>query len=156
MKTVVIFTDGGCRGNGKSDAIGAYGAVLQLIENNNVVYEKEINKAFSNVTNNQMELMAVIEALNLLKYRCNVTIYSDSKYVCDAISKQWVAKWISNGWRTSGQTPVKNKELWIRLIGLLNKHEYQFVWVKGHADNRGNQRADELCNIAIDEYKNNL
>lgn len=156
MKTIVAFTDGGCRGNGKSDAIGAYGVQLNFTDENNVTHTKELCKAFKGVTNNQMELQAVIECLKALNQPCKVILTTDSKYVCNAINEKWLQGWIKKGWVNSSKQPVKNKEQWQELVPLLEKHEVQFFWVKGHADNPGNQRADELCNIAMDEYKNNL
>ena len=156
MKTIVAFTDGGCRGNGKSDAIGAYGVQLNFTDENNVTHTKELRKAFKGVTNNQMELQAVIECLKALNQPCKVILTTDSKYVCNAINEKWLQGWIKKGWVNSSKQPVKNKEQWQELVPLLEKHEVQFFWVKGHADNPGNQRADELCNIAMDEYKNNL
>lgn len=156
MKTIVAFTDGGCRGNGKSDAIGAYGVQLNFTDENNVTHTKELCKAFKGVTNNQMELQAVIECLKALNQPCKVILTTDSKYVCNAINEKWLQGWIKKSWVNSSKQPVKNKEQWQELVPLLEKHEVQFFWVKGHADNPGNQRADELCNIAMDEYKNNL
>lgn len=147
MKKVVIYTDGASRGNGTKDAIGAYGAILHYGDK-----KKEISKAFKGVTNNQMELMGVIEALKILKSSCDIEIFSDSKYVCDAFNKNWISGWIKKGWKTSTKKPVANKELWEELISLVNKHDASFNWVKGHADNKGNQRADKLCNLAMDEY----
>ena len=155
MKTIVAFTDGGCRGNGKSDAIGAYGIQLNFTDENNVTHTKELCKAFKGVTNNQMELQAVIECLKALNQPCKVILMTDSKYVCNAINEKWLQGWIKKGWVNSSKQPVKNKEQWEELVPLLEKHEVQFFWVKGHADNSGNQRADELCNIAMDEYKEN-
>ena len=155
MKTIVAFTDGGCRGNGKSDAIGAYGVQLNFTDENNVTHTKELCKAFKGVTNNQMELQAVIECLKALNQPCKVILMTDSKYVCNAINEKWLQGWIKKGWVNSSKQPVKNKEQWQELVPLLEKHEVQFFWVRGHADNQGNQRADELCNIAMDEYKEN-
>ena len=153
MKTIVAFTDGGCRGNGKSDAIGAYGVQLNFTDENNVTHTKELCKAFKGVTNNQMELQAVIECLKALNQPCKVILMTDSKYVCNAINEKWLQGWIKKGWVNSSKQPVKNKEQWQELVPLLEKHEVKFFWVKGHADNHGNKRADELCNIAMDEYK---
>ena len=153
MKTIVAFTDGGCRANGKSDAIGAYGIQLNFTDENNVTHTKELCKAFKGVTNNQMELQAVIECLKALNQPCKVILTTDSKYVCNAINEKWLQGWIKKGWVNSSKQPVKNKEQWQELVPLLEKHEVKFFWVKGHADNHGNKRADELCNIAMDEYK---
>lgn len=146
MKNVTIYTDGACRGNGKENTIGAYGIVLIY---NDV--KKEIKKSFVNTTNNIMELSAVIDALSMLKEPCSVKIYSDSAYVVNAINQNWIKSWIKNGWRTSSKEPVKNRELWEKLIKLMEIHEVNFIKVKGHTDNLYNNRCDELANEAMDE-----
>lgn len=146
MKNVTIYTDGACRGNGKENTIGAYGIVLIY---NDV--KKEIKKSFVNTTNNIMELSAVIDALSMLKEPCSVKIYSDSAYVVNAINQNWIKSWIKNGWRTSSKEPVKNRELWEKLIKLMEMHEVNFIKVKGHTDNLYNNRCDELANEAMDE-----
>jgi ribonuclease HI len=146
MKNVTIYTDGACRGNGKENTIGAYGIVLIYNE-----VKKEIKKSFVNTTNNIMELSAVIDALSMLKEPCSVKIYSDSAYVVNAINQNWIKSWIKNGWRTSSKEPVKNRELWEKLMKLMETHEVKFIKVKGHADNQYNNRCDELANEAMDE-----
>lgn len=148
MRKVTIYTDGASRGNGKKDAIGAYGAML-LCDG----HKKEISKAFKGVTNNAMELTAVIEALKCLKFKCSVIIFTDSTYISNAINKNWLKNWIANGWKTKSKKSVSNKELWVELVNLLETHNVEFKWVKGHSDNEGNARADELCNIAMDNFK---
>ena len=157
---VTIYTDGASRGNGSENSIGAYGAVLQAKKNDtfdDIFHCREISEAFKGVTNNQMELMAVVKALELLQYPCRVTIYTDSKYVCDAINKRWLDKWVVSHWKTSTKKPVANKDIWERLEELLKIHVVNFEWVKGHADNEGNIKADLLCNKAMDNYiKNNM
>jgi ribonuclease HI len=147
---VEIYADGGCRGNGREDTIGGYGCILIYKEN-----YKEIKKGFYKTTNNIMELTAVIDALSILKEPCTVKLYSDSAYVVNAFIKGWIDKWQKNGWKTSGKEPVKNEELWRKLINLTNYHEVEFVKVKGHADNKYNNRCDELANEAMDEIENN-
>lgn len=154
MKTVIAYTDGGCRGNGKEDALGGYGIVLQYSDEKNVVHTKEICKAFKGVTNNQMELQAVIDCLKALKEPCDVVLMTDSKYVCNAINEKWIDGWIRKGWVNSSNQPVKNKEQWQELIPYLNMHKVRFFWVKGHASNEGNNRADQLANIAMDKFLN--
>ena len=154
MKTVVAYTDGGCRGNGKQDALGGYGIVLQYSDEKNVVHTKEICKAFKGVTNNQMELQAVIDCLKALREPCDVVLMTDSKYVCNAINEKWIDGWIRRGWVNSSNQPVKNKEQWQELIPYLNMHKVRFFWVKGHASNEGNNRADQLANIAMDKFLN--
>lgn len=141
MKHVEIYTDGACSGNpGK----GGWAAVL--------VYkgtEKEISGGEKETTNNRMELTAVIEALKCLKEPCNVTLTTDSKYVCDAINKCWVYSWKKNGWKKADKKPALNVDLWEQLLDVLSKHNVEFVWVKGHNGHKYNERCDEL---AVGEY----
>ncbi len=141
MKNVEIYTDGACSGNpGK----GGWGAVL--------VYgakEKEISGADADTTNNRMELTAVIEALNTLKEPCNVTLTTDSKYVCDAVNKEWVYSWKKNGWKKADKKPALNIDLWEKLLALLDIHNVTFVWVRGHNGHPYNERCDTL---AVNEY----
>ena len=147
MKKVTIYTDGACSGNpGK----GGYGAVLIY---NGV--RKEISEGYISTTNNRMEIMAVIKALEALKEPCGVTLYSDSRYVVDAIEKGWAEKWQKNNWYRNKSEKALNSDLWQRLLDLLKIHEVKFVWVKGHADNVENQRCDALARQAIlhDELK---
>lgn len=144
MKEVEIYTDGACSGN---PGQGGYGIVMMYNGN-----RKEVNKGFEMTTNNRMELMAVIEALLLLKVSCKVRLFSDSKYVVSAIKEGWLIGWINKNWKNSKKEPVKNIDLWKQLIPLLDKHEVEFIWVKGHANNIENERCDELAREAI---KNN-
>ncbi len=141
MKNVEIYTDGACSGNpGK----GGWGAVL--------VYgakEKEISGADADTTNNRMELTAVIEALNTLKEPCNVTLTTDSKYVCDAVNKERVYSWKKNGWKKADKKPALNIDLWEKLLALLDIHNVTFVWVRGHNGHPYNERCDTL---AVNEY----
>ncbi|MBR7060960.1 MAG: ribonuclease HI, partial [Eubacterium sp.] len=136
--------DGACSGNpGK----GGWGAVL--------VYngkEKELSGFNAQTTNNRMELTAVIEALKALKEPCSVTLTTDSKYVCDAVNKGWVFSWEANGWRKADKKPALNVDLWEELLALLEEHEVEFIWVKGHDGHKYNERCDKL---AVDEYMNN-
>ncbi len=137
MKKVEIYTDGACTGNpGK----GGYGAVL--------VYngtEKEISKGFRKTTNNRMELLAAVEALKLLKENCEVELYSDSKYLTDAINQGWLSSWVKNGWRKADKKPVLNIDLWKELLELTSKHKVTFIWVKGHAGHKYNEICDTLA-----------
>lgn len=143
MKKIEIYTDGACTGNpGK----GGYGAVL--IYNGT---EKQISKGFKNTTNNRMELLACIDALKMLKEPCNVSLYSDSKYLTDAINKGWLSGWIKNGWKKADKKKVLNVDLWIELMELLKKHTVTFIWVKGHNGNKYNEICDRL---AVDAYTN--
>jgi len=143
VKKVEIYTDGACTGNpGK----GGFGAVL--IYNGN---EKRISKGFRKTTNNRMELMAAIEALKLLKEACEVDLYSDSKYLTDAINKNWLSSWQKNGWKKSDKKPVLNRDLWEELISLIEYHTVSFIWVKGHDGNEYNEICDTL---AVEAYNN--
>lgn len=143
MKNVDIYTDGACSGNpGK----GGWGAVL--------VYngkEKELSGGEKETTNNRMELTAVIEALNALKEPCMVKLTTDSKYVCDSVNKGWVYSWMKNGWKKSDKKPALNVDLWQKLLKLLDIHQVEFVWVKGHNGHKYNERCDRL---AVSEYEN--
>lgn len=144
---VQIYTDGACSGN---PGPGGYGTILVYSDANNQKHEKELSEGFSCVTNNQMELMAVIVGLEALKKPCSVTIFSDSKYVVDAFNNKWIDGWIKKGWKTAGKTPVKNVELWKRLLSAKENHEVEFIWVKGHAGHEYNERCDSL---AVTAYK---
>lgn len=141
MEEVIIYTDGACSGN---PGPGGWGAILMINEN-----KKEISGGNKNTTNNVMELTAVIEALKLLKRPCNVNLYSDSAYVVNAFLQNWILGWIKNGWKNSNKEDVKNKELWQELISLTTVHNVTFHKVKGHADNKYNNRCDELARNAI-------
>ena len=124
MKKIEIYTDGACSGNpGK----GGWGAIL--VYNNN---EKELNGGEPETTNNRMELTAVISALKALKEPCEVSLTTDSKYVCDAVTKGWVYSWQKNGWKKADKKPALNVDLWKQLLPLLEKHRVTFNWVKGH------------------------
>ena len=144
MIKVTIYTDGACSGN---PGPGGWGAVLMC--NGNI---KEISGYNKNTTNNIMEITAVIEALKLLKYECEVDIYSDSAYVVNAFNQKWIENWKKNNWKNSNKEDVKNKELWEELDKLVSEHKVKFIKVKGHADNKWNNRCDEL---ATGEIKKN-
>lgn len=148
-KEVTIYADGGCRGNGKDSTIGGYGAVLIYGDK-----RKEIKKGFKNTTNNIMELTAVIDALLMLKEPCRVFLHSDSAYVVNAFKQNWIGNWIKNGWKTSNKEPVKNKDLWEKLIELTSYHNIEFIKVKGHSDDELNNLVDKLANEAMDEVEN--
>mgnify|MGYP005942288377 FL=1 len=143
MEEVIIYTDGACSGN---PGPGGWGAILMINEN-----KKEISGGNKNTTNNVMELTAVIEALKLLKRPCNVNLYSDSAYVVNAFLQGWIYNWVKKGWKTSGKEPVKNKEIWQELYDLTKIHKVNFIKVKGHSDNKYNNRCDELARKAIKE-----
>lgn len=141
MKKVTIYTDGACSGN---PGPGGYAAILMYNGE-----EKEIVGAEKNTTNNKMEMMAVIKALESLKVPCEVTIYSDSAYVVDSIEKGWIYGWKKKGWVKSDKSPVKNVELWEQFLKYMKVHNITFIKVKGHADNEYNNRCDRLAVGAI-------
>ena len=141
MEKVVIYTDGACSGN---PGPGGWGTILMYKEN-----KKEISGGKANTTNNVMEITAVIEGLKLLKYPCEVEIYSDSAYVVNTFKQGWIYNWIKNNWKTSGKEPVKNQELWQELYDLTKIHKVKFNKVKGQSDNEFNNRCDELARNAI-------
>lgn len=137
MKKVDIYTDGACSGNpGK----GGYGIILSYQGK-----EKEISQGFLLTTNNRMELLSAIVALEALKEPCDVSLYSDSKYLVDSITRGWVFSWQKNGWRKADKKPALNRDLWERILPLLSKHQVDFHWVKGHNDHPQNERCDALA-----------
>ncbi len=137
MKQVLIYTDGSCLGN---PGPGGWAAVLRC---NGV--EKELSGGFSRTTNNRMEILAVLEGLGALTESCKVDLYTDSQYVRNAVEKKWLAGWQKNGWKTSSKQPVKNRDLWERLLPLLAQHTVSFHWVRGHSGHPENERCDELA-----------
>ena len=139
---VSIYTDGACSGN---PGPGGYGTILVHVDDNGIKHEKELSEGYKQVTNNQMELMAVITGLEALKKPCKVAVYSDSKYVVDAFNNNWIDGWIKKGWKTAGKSPVKNVELWKRLLSAKENHDVEFIWVKGHAGHDYNERCDSLA-----------
>lgn len=143
MESVTIYTDGACSGN---PGPGGWGAILMYKGT-----KKEISGSKKDTTNNVMELTAVIEALKLLKYPCEVSLYSDSAYVVNAFLQNWIVNWQKNNWKTADKSDVKNKELWQQLLELTNMHDVKFIKVKGHSDNEFNNRCDELARNAIKE-----
>lgn len=145
LKKVKIYTDGACSGN---PGPGGYGAILIYNE-----VEKEISGGENNTTNNKMEMLAVIKALELLKEKCDVEIYSDSAYVVNSINNKWVYSWKENNWIKSDKTRAKNIELWERLLKLISFHNVRFIKVKGHADNMYNNRCDRLAVEARENIK---
>ncbi len=145
MKKVEAFTDGACSGN---PGPGGYGVILRCEGR-----EKEISGGEPHTTNNRMELMGVITALEALKYPCAVTITTDSKYVVDGITKGWAKSWKSRGWKKSDGKPALNPDLWERLLGLLEIHQTEFRWIKGHAGHPENERCDALAVEQRDKFK---
>ena len=142
INEVTIYTDGACSGN---PGPGGWASILMAGG-----AKKELSGGEANTTNNRMELMAVIEGLRALKRPCKVDVYSDSAYVVNAFSQNWIDKWVRNGWKNSAKAEVANSDLWKELIDLTSKHNVTFHKVKGHADNEFNNRCDEL---AVAEWK---
>ena len=145
MKKVEIFTDGACSGN---PGPGGWGAILRCNGT-----EKELSGGEKDTTNNRMELTGVIEALKALKFPCDVTITTDSKYVYDSVTKGWVYKWKENGWRKPDKKPALNPDLWSELLNLLDIHNVTFNWVKGHNEHPENERCDKLAVAECEKYK---
>ena len=150
MKQVIIYTDGACAGN---PGPGGYGTVMQYGE-----YRNELSGGFRRTTNNRMELLAVIEGLQTLNRPCEVTVFSDSKYIVDAVNKGWAKRWQASDWKRNKEDHALNPDLWAKLLKLLETHDVSLQWVKGHAGNPGNERADALAvaasqggDLAIDE-----
>lgn len=145
---VSIYTDGSARGN--PDGPGGYGTILQYVDTSGTLHERELSAGYKKTTNNRMELMAVIVGLEALNRPCEVELYSDSKYVIDAFEKNWVESWLKNGWKNSQKKPVKNIDLWKRLLEAKKQHQVHFHWVKGHAGHPENERCDRLATSAAD------
>ncbi len=145
LSKVEIYTDGCCHGNpGK----GGYGVILSYEKENGDIFEKEISAGYENTTNNRMELLAAIVGLEALKRPCDVSLYSDSKYLVDAFNQKWINSWVKNNWNRPKTGPVKNVDLWKRLLKVKEQHKVKFIWVKGHSDNEKNERCDLLANAA--------
>ena len=147
MKNVILYTDGACSGN---PGVGGWGAVLLYGE-----HKREFSGGEVETTNNRMELLAVIEGLEKLKYPCHVDIYSDSSYTVNGFTEGWIYSWEKNGWKKADKKPVLNVDLWQKLLSLTRVHEVVFHWVKGHAENELNNRCDCLAREAIDQIKAN-
>lgn len=144
-KLVYIFSDGACSGN---PGPGGYGVILRCDGK-----EKELSGGEANTTNNRMELSGVIAGLEALKYPCRVILQTDSRYVVDGIEKGWAKSWRRNNWIKSDKKPALNKDLWERLLELLEVHEVSFVWIKGHAGHEENERCDRLAVKAVDSVR---
>lgn len=145
---VKIFTDGAARGN--PDGPGGYGAILQYVDLAGRLHERELSAGYKKTTNNRMELMAAIVGIEALTKPCEVELYSDSKYLTDAFNQHWVDGWIKHGWRRADKTPVKNPDLWKRLLRAMEPHQVHFHWVKGHDGHPENERCDRLATGAAD------
>ncbi len=145
LKKVEIFTDGACSGN---PGPGGYGTILRY---NGA--EKELSGGARETTNNRMELTAAIVGLEALKEKCSVTLYSDSKYLVDAIEKGWAVRWRENGWMRTKKDKAQNPDLWEQLLNLLDKHCVELVWVKGHAGHPENERCDRLAVAETEKHR---
>ncbi|HEU0118490.1 MAG TPA: ribonuclease HI [Alphaproteobacteria bacterium] len=143
-KQVEIFTDGACSGN---PGPGGWGAILRYGDT-----EKEMSGGAADTTNNRMEMMGAISALEALTRPTDVTLYTDSKYVMQG-AEEWMPNWIKRGWKTADKKPVKNVDLWQRLQAAMQPHKIKFVWVKGHAGHPENERVDQLAVAAIEQYR---
>ncbi len=137
MKRIKLYSDGACSGN---PGPGGYGVILKYNE-----HEKEFFAGYKSTTNNRMEMMAIIVGLESLNETCQVDVYSDSKYIVDAVNQGWALKWEANNWKRNKKEMAKNIDLWVRLLDLLEKHKVTMNWVKGHAGHPENERCDELA-----------
>lgn len=145
---VKIYTDGSARGN--PDGPGGYGTILEYVDSKGVLHTKEISQGYVKTTNNRMELMAVIAGLEALNRPCQVELYSDSQYVVNAFNQHWLEGWIKKGWKRGKNEPVKNTDLWKRLLKAKEPHSVTFIWVKGHDGHPQNERCDALATGAAD------
>ena len=148
MKTVTIYTDGSARGN--PNGPGGYGAVLHYVDSKGTLHERELSQGYAKTTNNRMELMAAIAGLEALVRPCQVTLYSDSQYLVKAFNEHWIDGWQKKNWKRGKNDPVKNVDLWKRLLAAMEPHEVKFVWVKGHNGHEMNERCDQLATAAAD------
>ena len=147
LPKVVAFTDGASRGN---PGRGGYGAVLEFTDASGELHTRELSAGYRVTTNNRMELLGAIAALEALKRPCSVELHSDSQYVVKAFNDHWIDGWVVRGWKTASKQPVKNPDLWQRLLAAAEPHELRWIWVKGHAGDERNERADELACAAAD------
>ena len=145
---VKIFTDGAARGN--PEGPGGYGTILQYVDPAGKLHEREYSQGYQKTTNNRMELMAAITGLEALNRPCEVELYSDSKYLTDAFNQHWIDSWIKKGWKRGKNEPVKNVDLWKRLLLAAKPHTIHFIWVKEHDGHPENERCDHLATSAAD------
>ena len=147
MKKITLYTDGACRGNPGN---GGYGSILEYVDAGGQLHRRELSAGYRQTTNNRMELLAVIKGLEELKTGCEVTVFSDSKYIVDAFGKGWVAAWQKNNWIRGKNEEVKNQDLWKRLLKLMQEHKVEYRWVRGHNGHPQNERCDEIATAAAD------
>lgn len=148
MQKVELYSDGSSRGN---PGPGGYGTVLRTTLANGELHQKEYAQGYTCTTNNRMELMGVIVGLEALKKPCAVTVITDSQYVVKAFTEHWVDGWLARGWKNSQKKPVKNVDLWKRLLAAKEPHQVEWQWVRGHAGHPENERCDELATTAADD-----
>lgn len=145
---VILYTDGAARGN--PEGPGGYGAILEYIDTKGQLHTKEMSQGYTKTTNNRMELMAVITGLEALNRPCEVDVYSDSQYVINAFNQHWIDSWIRKNWKRGKNEPVKNVDLWKRLLKAASPHKITWIWVKGHNGHPQNERCDLLATTAAD------
>ena len=145
---VKIYTDGAARGN--PDGPGGYGTVIEYVDTKGQLHTREYSCGYKKTTNNRMELMAAIVGLEALNRPCDVELYSDSKYLVDAFNQHWIDNWLLKGWKRGKNEPVKNVDLWKRLLKAKEPHKVTFIWVKGHDGHAQNERCDILATTAAD------
>lgn len=145
---VKIYTDGSARGN--PDGPGGYGTIIVFVDAKGIVHEREYSAGYKKTTNNRMELMAAIIGLEALTKPCKVTLYSDSQYLVKAFNEHWLEGWIKKGWKRGKNEPVKNVDLWKRMLKAKELHDVKFEWVKGHNGHPMNERCDQLATAAAD------
>ena len=145
---VKIYTDGSARSN--PDGPGGYGTILEYVDTKGQIHTKEISQGYKKTTNNRMELMAAIAGLEALNRPCEVELYSDSQYLVNAFNQHWIDGWLKKGWKRGKNEPVKNVDLWKRLLSAKEKHQVKFIWVKGHDGHPQNERCDVLATTAAD------
>ena len=148
MMFVKIYTDGSARG--KPDGPGGYGVVMEYTDTKGTLHVKELSAGYKKTTNNRMELLAAIAGLEALNRPCEVELYSDSQYLVKAFNEHWIDGWIKKGWKRGKNEPVKNTDLWKRLLKAKAPHHVEFIWVKGHDGHPQNERCDTLATTAAD------
>lgn len=151
---VKIYTDGSVKRN--PDGPGGYGAILQYTDRKGQTHEKEISAGYDSTTNNRMELMAAIAALETLQRPCRIDLYTDSQYLTNTMTKGWIENWKLNNWRNGANKPVKNRELWERLLEAAAKHEVEWHWIKGHNGHPENERCDRMAATAAEQPQEEL
>lgn len=148
MTRITMYTDGAARGN--PDGPGGYGTILSFVDSKGQEHIRELSAGYQKTTNNRMEMMAVIAGLEALNRPCEITVYSDSQYVVKAFNEPWLDGWIKKGWKRGKNEPVKNVDLWKRMLAAKEPHQVSFQWVKGHNGHPQNERCDELATTAAD------